>query len=312
MSLFPILVGSAARGNGMKDASALGFFVAPLFVVLWSTGFVGAKFGLPYAEPLTFLAIRFALAALVLGLWALLAGEWHKKLKDPRGAVVVGIMIHAIYLGGVFTAIWLGAGAALTALIVGLQPVATAFLSRFMFGERLTARQWLGMSIGLAGVTLVVGRKLDAGLISPAGIALCLLGLIAISFASILQRRRGISRNLAADSSIQFAAATVVVGLGAVFFETGVINWTPEFVGALAWMVFGLSLGAVSLLYVLLQRGAASITASLFFLVPGVTAAMAHVLFGEQFGAAELAGLGAAMIGVRLVTSPAKRPVVTS
>ncbi len=289
-------------GFGMREVPALSMAVAPLFVVLWSTGFVGAKYGLPYAEPMTFLTLRFALAAAALAVWAFVLGEFRSPMKDMSGAVVVGVMIHAIYLGGVFTAIWLGVGAALTALIVGLQPVATALLSRLMFGERLTNRQWIGMAVGLGGVALVVVRKLDSGAISAVGLALCLVGLIAISFASILQGQRGIRQRLAADSAIQFAAAAVVTGCAAVMFETGDVQWTTEFVGALVWMVVGLSLGAVSLLYLLLQRGAASVTASLFFLVPGVTAAMAYALFGEAFGLAELVGLIAAMMGVWLVT----------
>lgn len=292
----------------MNDRSPLGTVIAPLFVVLWSTGFVGAKFGLPYAEPMTFLTLRFALAALALGAWALIAGEFRSPVRDVTGAVVVGVMIHAIYLGGVFTAIWLGVGAALTALIVGLQPVATALISGVMLGERLRRQQWVGMALGLGGVALVVGRKLDAGAISLPGLALCVLGLIAISMASILQKQRGVTKRLAADSAIQFAAATVVTLIAAVMFETWEIDWTVEFVGALVWMVGGLSLGAVSLLYILLQRGAASVTASLFFLVPGVTAAMAYLLFGEQFGLAELIGLLAAMLGVWLVTKPVAAP----
>lgn len=275
---------------------------APLFVVLWSTGFVGAKFGLPYAEPMTFLALRFSLAAAALGAWAWISGEFAEGVEDASGAVVVGALIHAIYLGGVFTSIWLGTGAALTALIVGLQPIATALIARFMIGETLTARQGVGMALGLLGVAMVVWLKLEAGVATTLGVLFCVIGLISISLASVLQKRRRVATRLAADSAVQFAAAAAVTGLAAYLYEAGRIEWTTEFVLALSWMVIGLSLGAVSLLYVLLRRGGASETASLFFLVPGVTALMAWAMFGETFGPTTLIGLAIASVGVWLVT----------
>lgn len=275
---------------------------APIFVVLWSTGFIGAKFGLPYTEPMTFLALRFALAALALGVWAFWAGELRCGVTDIRGAVIVGILIHAIYLGGVFTAIWLGLGAAMAALIVGLQPVATALLARIMLDERLSRLQWLGMIFGLSGVALVVGQKLAGAQATVMGVLLCTISLVAISLASILQKSRGITSQLAADNTIQFTAAAVVMTVAAFAFETREIDWQVEFVMALGWMVAALSLGAISILYVLLRHGAASVTASLFFLVPGVTAVFAWAFFEEQFGAIELIGFITAMVGVRLVT----------
>ena len=281
--------------TGIRD------FAAPLFVALWSTGFVGAKYGLPYAEPMTFLTIRFAIAAALLGLWAAIAGDL-RRYSNYGGAFVVGTMIHAVYLGGVFTAIWLGAGAALSALVVGLQPIVTALLAGAMLGERLNRRQWLGMGLGFGGVSLVVARKLSLGGIEVEALALLLIGLAAISFASIIQKQRNIGERVVADNAAQFAAAALVTGLAAFAFEAREIDWTVEFVGALSWMLLALSLGAVSLLYVLLRSGGASQTASLFFLVPGVTAAMAWIMFGETFGATELVGLLSAMIGVWLVT----------
>lgn len=296
-----------------EDRHGLGRIAAPLFVLLWSTGFIGAKYGLPHAEPMTFLTLRFALAAAALGLWAWAAGEL--RAGPPRnlsGAVIVGVLMHALYLGGVFTAIWLGVGAALTALIVGLQPIATALFARLMLGEALAPRGWAGMALGLFGVALAVGRKIGAGDIDVASVLLCFLALIAISFASILQKRRAVVRNLAADSAVQFAAAGVVAGVAAVLFEDGAVDWAPEFALALGWMVTGLSLGAVSLYFLLLRRGEAATTASLFFLVPGVTALMATALFGEQIGWLELLGFGAAMLGVRLATQPAQAPLATA
>lgn len=270
--------------------------------MLWATGFVGAKFGLPYAEPLTFLALRFAIAAALLGLWAAARGEFAGGARDVGGAVVVGALIHAVYLGGVFTAISLGAGAAVSALIVGLQPVLTALFAGSMLGERLSRVQWAGMALGLAGVALVVARKAEGGEIALFPVLLCVAGLFGISYASILQKRRRISRRLAADSAVQFASAAVCCFLGAALFEDFRIDWTLDFALALSWMVVALSLGAITLLLLLIRLGEASETASLFFLVPGVTAVMAWAMFGETFGALELAGLAATMIGVRLVT----------
>ncbi|MEX2517815.1 MAG: DMT family transporter [Paracoccaceae bacterium] len=300
----------------MTDVNGLRRIAAPLFVLLWSTGFIGAEYGLPHAEPMTFLTLRFAMAALALGLWAALAGEFRTEgapgRVDYSGAVVVGALMHAIYLGGVFTAIWLGAGAGLTALIVGLQPVATALISGAMLNEALTARQWLGMALGLGGVALVVGWKLFDGGIGFVGVGFCLIGLISISFASILQKRRAVRTRLAADSAVQFAAAALITGLASAFFEDQRVDWSVEFIAALGWMVVGLSLGAVSLYYVLLRRGAAAETASLFFLVPGVTAAMAAMMFGEQFGLTEIIGLSAAMLGVWLVNAATQAPAASA
>lgn len=207
----------------MTERNMLRRIAAPLFVRLWSTGFVGAKYGSPHAEPMTFLTLRFALAALALGLRAALAGEFSRGgapgRVDYSGAAVVGGLMHAVYLGGVFTAIWLGAGAGLTALFVGLEPVATALISGAMLGEAHTARQWLGMAFGVGGVALVVGWKLFEGGIGLIGVGLRLVGLLSISFASILQKRRAVRSRLAADSAVQFAAAALITGLVSACFE---------------------------------------------------------------------------------------------
>ncbi|MEL7463463.1 MAG: DMT family transporter [Pseudomonadota bacterium] len=286
----------------MADAKSVLIWAPPAFVVIWATGFVGAKFGLPYAEPMTFLALRFAIAAALLGVWAWVRGEYRGGARDLKGALIVGALIHGVYLGGVFTAISLGAGAAVSALIVGLQPVLTALFAGPMLGERLSGRQWLGMTLGLAGVALVVARKAGGGEIEAFPILLCVVGLIGISYASILQKRRQITERLAGDSAIQFASAAIFCFVFAAMFEEFRIDWTLNFGLALTWMVVALSLGAITLLLILIRSGEASKTASLFFLVPGVTAVMAWAMFGETFGAIELAGLIATMIGVRLVT----------
>lgn len=282
----------------------IGRVAAAVFVVLWATGFVGAKYGLPYAGPMTFLAIRFSLVALAMGLFAAAFGGLRGV--DFKGAVIMGVLIHATYLGTVFTAISLGAGAAISALIVSLQPLVTIAFARAMLGERLSGRQWLGIGLGMCGATLVVVRKLDGGEIDALGVGLCLIGLVAISYSSVLQKRRNVQKGLVADSAVQFAAAAAVTGALALMFETQPVQWTGEFLFALAWMCIVLSLGAVTLLYYLIRRGAASQTASLFFLVPGVTALMAWAMFGEAFGPVELIGLLVAMAGVALAAQKPK------
>lgn len=279
---------------------------APIFVILWSTGFVGAKYGLPHAEPMTFLTIRFFIVAALMGVWAVMAREFDGAPYDWAGAMVIGVLIQAIYLGGVFTSIWLGVGAALAALIVGLQPIFTALFARAMLGEELRPVQWLGMALGLGGVALVVWRRLDAGAIGPEGAALCLIGMAAASLGSVLQKRRDREPRLARDMTAQFLAAGVFTGVAALAFEEFYVDWTAEFLGAMAWMVLALSVGAVSLLYFLIRRGGVSRISSMFFLVPGCTALMAWAMFGETFGLSELAGVGVAAIGVALVTQPGR------
>ena len=279
----------------------------PVFVVLWSTGFVGAKFGLPYAEPFTFLAVRFYLAAAALLLLARLFKEPWRGSYDWSGAILIGVLIHSLYLGAVFQAIFWGMGAALSALIVSLQPVSTVVLARLILGERMVHRQWLGLGLGLLGVMLVIGRNVEVGETGLAAVILCFIGMISASLASVLQKRRSAEGRLATDSAVQFIAAATACAVVAFAFETREINATPEFFGALAWMVIVLSLGAVTILYYMLRRGEASRVASQFFLVPAVTALMAWAMFGETFGLFELGGLVIAGIGVALVTLAPKK-----
>ena len=290
----------------MPEGLDLHKFAAPAFVVLWSTGFVGAKFGLPHAEPMTFLALRFLIVAAILFSLSAWWGEFRQGRFDWGRAAIIGALIHACYLGGVFTAIWLGVGAALTALIVGLQPIITTLFARYMIGEKLGRLQWAGMILGLFGVALAVWRKVDLGEASPEGVALCLFGLIAISFGSVMQKTRPKEPRIALDTGYQFLAAGLICALVSFAFETQHIDWTVEFFIALGWMTVALSLGAVSILYYLIRRGGVSKTASMFFLIPGTTALMARAMFGESFGLIEIAGFLIAAIGVALVVQPAR------
>ncbi|MEM1382869.1 MAG: DMT family transporter [Pseudomonadota bacterium] len=292
----------------MTDLLRLERLAAPLFVVLWSTGFIGARLGLPHIEPMTFLAIRFALVVGVLWVWMRLSDARPLTWAQARDAALIGVLMHSIYLGGVFIAIDLGLEAGVAALIVGLQPVLTAFLAGQVLGDKLRGAQWLGMALGFGGVALVVARKLGEGIGDWRGVGFCAAGLLAICLASILQKTRAGDHPLRAAAMVQFAAAAVTSALAALIFETGSIRWTGDLVFAMAWLVLVLSVGAVSLLLILIRRGAAAEVASLFFLVPASTALIAWALFGEVMGPVELAGIAVAAFGVLLVNRPKPAP----
>ncbi len=280
---------------------ALGTLAAPLFVVLWSTGFIGAKYGLPYAEPLTFLSIRFALASAALGIWATVADSPWPRMGQVGHLAIVGVLLHGGYLGGVFVAISLGTEAAVSALVVSMQPILTAFLARWVLGETMTGRQWLGLVLGVAGVALVVSEKLSDGLGDLTGIGLCVFALVSISVATLYQKRFCADAPMRSGSAIQFAAALAVLTPLALLLETNRVDWTGEFAFALGWLVVVLSLGAVGLLMVLIRQDSAGRVASLFFLMPPCTAIMSWALFGETFGLAAIAGIVIAVSGVALV-----------
>ena len=278
--------------------------IAPLFVVMWSTGFIGAKLGLPHAEPMTFLSLRFALTVMALAVWVRLANAPWPSWRQTVDAALIGLLVHGVYLGGVFQAIAWGTEAGVSALIVGLQPVVTCLLASRFLGERLSPVEKIGMLLGTAGVCLVVLRKLDAGIGDIWGVLLCIAALMAISVASILQKTRAAQTPMRSGNLIQFAAAMLATGALALVIETGDVTWTQEFIFALGWLVIVLSLGAVTLYYILIQRGAASQVASLFFLVPPSTAIIAWLLFGEVMGVIEIAGLAVATLGVMMVNRP--------
>lgn len=273
-----------------------------LFVLLWSTGFIGAKLGLPYAEPMTFLALRFAIAGSLL-LAAVLAfrAPWPRSWAEAGHIAVAGLLLHGVYLGGVFASIHHGVEAGVSSLIVGIQPLLVAALSPPLLGERISRLQWLGLLLGVAGVALVVWRKLELGFGTPLGMGLSVLALFGITGATLYQKRFCAAMPLRTGNLIQFAAAALATGLLALAFETRQIAWSGAFVFALAWLVLVLSLGAFTLLYVLIRRGAAARVASLFYLVPASTALIAWALFGERFGPVALAGMALTALGVALV-----------
>jgi len=279
----------------------IGVVAAPLFVLLWSTGFIGAKFGLPHAEPLTFLSIRFAIASVVLALWSVSVRSPWPTWGECGHLTLVGILLHGGYLGGVFVAIWMGVGAAVSALVVSMHPILTAFLARRVLGERMTRMQWTGLGLGIVGVILVVSEKLEVGSGNARGIGLCLLSLLSISVATLYQKRYCAAAPMRSGTAVQFAAALAVLGPLSWWLETNRIEWTGEFVLALGWLVLVLSIGAVGLLMLLIRQDSAGRVASLFFLVPPCTAVMSWALFGETFGIAAIAGICIAITGVALV-----------
>lgn len=288
----------------MTPPIRLDLLAAPLFVVLWSTGFIGAKYGLPHIEPVTFLVLRFALVAAALVFWVVLARTAWLTLAQARDAAIIGILLQAVYLGGIYKAIDLGVEAGVAALIVGLQPVLTAFIARQFLGERLSPVQWAGIALGALGVGLVVMRKLDAGIGDWRGVALCLVALAGISIASILQKTRATDHPMRTSTLVQFLAALAVLAPLSFAFETREVTWSGELIFTMAWLVLVMSLGALSLLLFLIRRGAASNVASLFFLVPPTTALMAWGIFGEVLGPVEIAGVGLAASGVLMVNRP--------
>ena len=294
------------RRGGGNPIQTVG--VPALFVVLWSTGFIGARLGLPDAEPLTFLSLRYTLAAGLLVLVSVASrAPWPRRLTEVGHFAVAGLLVHGVYLGGVFLGISMGVEAGVSALIVGLQPLLTAALAGVLLGELVTRRQWLGLAIGLFGVTLVLAGKVGEAPGSLFGSIACVAALIGITAGTVYQKRFCAGMDLRTGSVVQFTAAGLATAPLAFWFEDMHVRWNAEFVFALLWLVLVLSLGAVSLLYVLIRRGAASKVASLFFLVPPCTALIAWPLFGETLGPLAVAGMAMTALGVALATHSHKR-----
>jgi drug/metabolite transporter (DMT)-like permease len=272
-----------------------------LFVVLWSSGFIGAKYGLPYAEPLTFLAVRMAAAVLLLACFALVTRAPRPSAAAAGHSIVAGLLVHGLYLSGVFISISLAMPAGLAALITGLQPVLTSTLANRLLGERVTARQWLGLLLGFVGVYLVVQERSMSGETPLAAWIAVFVALIGISLGTLYQKRFAGELDLRVNVLVQYAAAGIFFALGAFLFEAREIRWTADFFFALGWLVFVLSFGAVLLLYVLIRRAAATEVASFFYLTPPVTALIAWAMFDERLHALALLGMAICIVAVILV-----------
>jgi len=288
----------------MMQSTKLLRFAPGLFVLLWATGFIGAKYGLPFAGPLTFLGLRFAIVITILALAALVTkAPWPREAAAYGHSAVSGILIHGVYLGGVFWAISLGMPAGISALVVGTQPLLSAVLSGPLLGERVRAQHWAGLIIGFIGILLVLSPALDGSnlmALNPVSVGLCIAALIGITLGTIYQKAFSASADLRTGGIIQYTAALMVVGPAALWFESNAIIWSSEFIGALAWLVIVLSIGAISLLMIIIRHGEISKVATLFYLVPAVTALIAWGLFGERMNFVQLGGMGLAAFSVWL------------
>ncbi len=272
-----------------------------LFVLLWSTGFIGARYGLPHIEPLTFLAVRMGLVVLVLGSYALISRVRWPGGSDIGHSLVAGMLVHGLYLGGVFIAISQGVPAGISALIPGLQPILTSTIANRFMGERVTPLQWCGLILGLAGVALVLHDRAIVASGTALGWIASVVSLLGITLGSLYQKRYCGHIDWRAGNLVQYIGAGVLFALGAFAFETRVIDWSGELIFALAWLVIVLSIMAIGLMYWLIRRSAATGFASLFYLVPAVTALMAYILFGEKLDALSIAGMVVCAAGVVIV-----------
>lgn len=271
-----------------------------LFVLLWSTGFIGAKYGLPYAEPLTFLTTRMtAIVPILIGI-AIVSGVAMISARDIFHSVVAGVLVHGLYLGGVFVSISLGIPAGLSALITGLQPILTATLANRWLGERVTPIQWGGLALGLIGVALVLHDRPMVGAATLGWLA-SFVALFAITVGALYQKKYCGGIDWRIGNIFQYSAAGIVFALGALMFETRVIQWTMPFVLAMLWLTLVLSLGTIALLYWLIRRSAATQVASFFYLVPATTAVFAFLLFDERLDLLSMLGIAGCAAGVFLV-----------
>ena len=288
-----------------------------VFVLIWSTGFIVARYGMPHAPPMSFLAVRYALSILCFLPWIVIAGvKWPADWRQALHLAVTGVLMHAGYLGGVWAAVKAGMGSGLSSLIVGIQPVLTAIWLSSVAGQHVSRRQWLGLLLGFAGLVLVVSRKFGAG--GPGdsanwlNLSFAVLALFSITAGTLYQKRFLQPCDVRTANTVQLSAALLVT-LPLALLEAEAMRWqlpdgslNSELVGAMAWSVLGLTLGGSSLLYLLIQRGAAASVTSLMYLVPPCTALIAWLLFAEPITATTLAGTALTAFGVSLVVRPPK------
>ena len=286
----------------MPPFSLMQRFYPFLFVFLWSTGFIGAKYGLPYAEPLSFLLTRYGFVIALMTVIALAThAPWPREPVQWLHIAVSGLLVHAVYLGGVFVAIKHGLPAGVTALVVGMQPLLTAFGAGWLLGESVSGRQWAGLALGFVGVGLVVSGKFGDGAALGPMLIPALVALLGITAGTLYQKRFCAAFDLRTGSVIQFVPTAIVTALAVALFEDFRISWTPAFVFALSWLVLVLSLGAISLLNLLIRSGSAVNVASLFYLTPISTAVIAWAVFGEKLTLTATFGMLLAVGGVYLV-----------
>lgn len=300
----------------MSRVKSLFLAAAPLlFVALWSTGFVATKGAALNADPFAYLTVRFVLAAVLMAaLTVALRAPWPTRAQAGR-AGVTGLLLHAGYLGGVTTAIWLGLPAGIASVLVGVQPLLTGLLSWPLLGERVSGRQWWGLALGFAGVLLVVeGRVGSGGGVGTPALVAALIALACTTAGTLYQRRVGADMPLLGGTTVQYVASAAAVGAVLLLRGGGVIHWNTEFVVSLTWLVLVLSVGAILLLMTLIRDLPAARVGSLFYLVPPLAVLESWLLYGERLSAWSLAGLGLCVVGVALAAAsqPSPTPARTS
>jgi drug/metabolite transporter (DMT)-like permease len=287
-----------------------------IFVLLWSTGFTGIRYGIPYAPPFTFIAVRMAIASVLLALISLvITKRFTHDLPTIGKSALVGVTIHGAYLGGCFYGVKQGMPAGITALICSLQPVLVSVFSSIFFQEKLSPRKWLGLGLGLAGLVLVIAPKLqasgDQGL-PTAGVIAVFVALLGGTSGTLLQKKFGSGVEVLSGTSWQYVATGILTGSLALIVEGGQsITWNASFIFSLAWLIIALSIGAILILYFLLARSSASSVSSLYYLVPAVTAVEAYFLFGEKIGLVTAVGTLVTIAGVALVVRQGRSPGLT-
>jgi drug/metabolite transporter (DMT)-like permease len=281
------------------------YLIPAIFVLIWSSGFIIARFGMPHSEPMTFLFLRFVGVLLVMVPIVLVVRPVWPTWPQIRHISLAGLLLQAGYLGGVWAAVRHGMSAGLVALMMGLQPILTAWLSALV-QERISVRQWAGLALGFGGVGLVVWTKLSLASLSLVSLSLALVGLVSITAGTLYQKRFCPDFDLRAGSVIQFAVSAAACLPFIMLFESGDIQWHPELIGALIWAIFGLSIGGISLLFLMIRRGAATEVTSLLYLTPPTTALMAWMLFAEPITLEMVLGTLLTVIGVWWVVSKSK------
>ena len=277
-----------------------------IFVLLWSTGFTGIRYGIPYAPPFTFIAVRMAFASVLLALISLaITKRFTHDLPTIGKSAIVGITIHGAYLGGCFYGVKQGMPAGITALICSLQPALVSIFSSIFFHEKLSLRKWLGLALGLFGLILVIAPKLSGASgqeLPTVGVVAIFIALLGGTSGTLLQKKFGAGVEVLSGTSWQYIFTGLLLGAMALTFEQGErITWNEPFIFSLVWLILALSIGAILILYFLLARSSASSVSSLYYLVPAVTAVEAYFLFGETIGLLTACGTVITIIGVALV-----------
>ncbi len=280
------------------------------FVLIWSTGFIAARLVTPYADPLTFLCYRYLLTIVAfIAIAIALGAPWPRGVRAWANALIAGVLLQGIYLGGVFWAVRDGLPAGIAALVVGLQPLLTALLAFPLLGETVGARKWVGIVLGFGGALLVLEPRLavDISQLAPAPLIAVFASMLAITLGTIWQKRTGATADIRTNAAVQFIGAAFVTIPVALVIENGRFEMVWQTWAGLLWSSLGLSVGAISLLLFLIRRGSVASVASLFYLVPPVVALFAYLLFGETLNLLQVVGMVVAAIGVAVASRPPRQ-----